>query len=982
MADMGELMSLLGTQGVIDCMKCESVDECRRKLSSNDSNFSILHMNIRSLQKNFDEFLVFMESLKPCEIQCIVLTETWCVANVDSYKIEGYKAHYNQASFNKCDGTILYIKDNCIFEVSNVKFREVTAVSCRIKLGHINCHVTGLYRPPSTNENMFIEDLEQYIQDSYTCDFNILVGDINININDPNNLAGLTYLNTLSQYNYLPCINAPTRVTDQSESCIDHIFIKMRNHIYNPDTDKIKALVCNTAVTDHYTTMLNLTFENHLIDKIEKSTIKTKINYTKLNNYLAHEKWEELQMKRGVQCSTNIFIDRLTHYLELSSESFTVKNKFKKIKPWITTGLITSIKYRDKLKNKWLRNKYNTDIETAYKNYRNQLTRLLRLTKNDYYRNKISNCSNFKEKWEVINEITGNKKVKTKIGKIKTIEGILVDDEISMANNFNDFFVGVGRNLSLNYIPEKETKLTQFHKSFFLEPTDKTEIFHIINSLKNNCAPGTDNISATVLKKVHHYVIDPIVTIINSIFQTGDIPQQFKDSIVVPVFKGGSSLELTNYRPICIVNSLAKIFEKTLKVRLIKFLETNNLLFKNQYGFREKLSTENALQQLTSDVVGSFEKNEKVIGIFLDLKKAFDTVSHSRLILKLEAMGIRGLTLKLFKNYLKDRQQVVKIGDTYSNCRVIETGVPQGTVLGPVLFLIYINDILVRHSLSHNIVAFADDALITYKGETWEGVYAEATRGINILRGELCKNLLSLNIQKTKYITFAPTVAGLPLGSNHIKIHDTGEKIDRVTHINYLGIIVDAHLKWNYHAEYLNGRIRRILPSLFIMRHILSLQNLFLIYRSFVESLLRYGIACWGAAYDTTLKHLQVTQNFIIKTLLKKNNLYSTELLYNEHTNVFNIKGLYILIALQYTYLNESKYNHVDHHYSTRPKVSKHLVCTRASKNVTQRYIEYYGPRLYNHLPINLRNIRPYVKFKKKLKPYIINNFTALRNVA
>lgn len=301
--------------------------------------------------------------------------------------------------------------------------------------------------------------------------------------------------------------------------------------------------------------------------------------------------------------------------------------------------------------------------------------------------------------------------------------------------------------------------------------TDVIEINKIVTSLKNTSSSGWDGITSIFLKKCLSVLVEPIMFICNTCLSTGVFPKVLKDSIVLPIFKTGEREKVTNYRPISLLPTLSKILEKVLNNRLVNFLEKHNLLSGNQFGFRSKRSTFDAIESLVTEITNNIDKQFKCVGVFLDLAKAFDTVSIPLLLCKLESIGIRGTPLELFRDYLSDRTQSVKIGDTLSSKQSLDFGVPQGSVLGPTLFLVYINSLCDSLIPNAKIITFADDTAIIFKGKTWNEVRESAENGMRIVIDWLNNNLLTLNLDKTKYIPFSIYKNSQPKSNFSIKAH-------------------------------------------------------------------------------------------------------------------------------------------------------------------------------------------------------------------
>lgn len=982
MANIHEVMSELDDYNNITTNICYDTLKLQTDLSQQQVSFNILHMNIRSIRKNFDEFIVYLDSIKQCNINLIVLTETWITNNINSYTIQGYDLYYNEAKFNQNDGVVVYVKNNFPYEVKNIFFTEVGIINIKIKVANTILNVINIYRAPSTEEYLFITELENLIKANCKNEVNIIIGDINFDLLDINKQYTLNYINTLQKYGYISYINQITR--PDSGTCLDHIFIQNKSNNVTANQLNFQPHILPTSITDHHILFLNINFENSIHkEKSEQQKTYKKINIKKLCNYLETETWEGVinNNNLNVQIMTNNFMSILNKHIENCTTSLKINNNMKKLKPWITLGLITSIKHRDNLKKIYLKTKTEKDLQ-EFKFYRNYLNKLLKETKNNYYKNQIENAgNNYKKIWKTLNSVANIKNnSENNISLIIADDNEKITDKKQQAEVFNNYFIDIGKKLAANinkpnnYIPK--VKLNR--NSFYLHPVTESEIKYKINNLKNSSSCGKDGISVQIIKSVQIFIIKPLTYIINRIFDTCIIPTQFKESLVMPIFKQGDKQRTENYRPISLINNLAKIFEKCIKSRLSEFLEKGNLLSDNQYGFRQGRNTEQAIQKLTLNVIKNFNDNKKSIAIFLDLQKAFDTVSHLKLIEKLENIGIRGQQLNLFKNYLTNRQQSVKIDGEVSSAKIIETGVPQGTVLGPILFLIYLNEMFYLND-DYEIISFADDTVLLCSGDNWEKAYEEADKIITSIKQWLDENLLSLNLKKTKYITFAPSRADLPTNAKAITITNCTEKITKVDNIKYLGVIVDQHMNWQEHVNCLNQRIRKTIHKFFVLRNILSIKNLMIVYTCLIESILRYGITSWGFLYKSALQPLQISQNFILKTIFRKDITYPTSQLYKQY-NVLDIRGLCLLNAIIYIKKLDDK-EYIFHNHSTRGKLAKKLVLPKMNKTVCQRCILYLGYKIYNVVPENLKAIKTINKFKKEIKIYILMNINKLKDL-
>lgn len=302
-------------------------------------------------------------------------------------------------------------------------------------------------------------------------------------------------------------------------------------------------------------------------------------DYDKVFQLLSFENWDNVYNYSNSNTCINNFVNTLKKHIN-SASSHSSKNFKRKIKPWITNGIIQSIKTRDRMKKQILNNNNNMQLRDEYKTYRNRLTRIIKITKNNYYTDQLNSCNgNIKQTWKIIRDATNTEKNNcTSNINILDDHGNVITCNKQKANEFNTFFCNIGKEIT-NSIPvpidlhNVEPVTPPPLNSLFLRPVNENDVIGFINSLKNDCATGMDQIPAKLIKHCHTLLTKPLVHIINIIFTTGCVPDHFKVSIVTPIFKNGSRTEKTNYRPISVINNLAKIFEKALKNRLGEFLE-------------------------------------------------------------------------------------------------------------------------------------------------------------------------------------------------------------------------------------------------------------------------------------------------------------------------------------------------------------------------------------------------------------------------
>ena len=290
-------------------------------------------------------------------------------------------------------------------------------------------------------------------------------------------------------------------------------------------------------------------------------------------------------------------------------------------------------------------------------------------------------------------------------------------------------------------------------------------------------------------------------------FQSGIIPDELKIALVTPIFKANEKNKFNNYRAIAVLSCFSKLLEKLMNKRLINFIEKNKILSKHQYGFRQNRSTEFAIIELLDKITRAIDKGEYTIGIFLDLCKAFDTINQRILIKKLEYYGIRGISQQWFQDYLTNRKQIVKYNQVRSKELTITSGVPQGSILGPLLFLLYINDI--QHcSKIVSFILFADDTTISHSNKCLKTLNEIMQVEINKVAEWLDINKLSINTSKTKFILFR---SYNKKQNFDITVEMNKEKLKQVKNTTFLGIVIDECLIWNEHVDLIGKKLLNLL---------------------------------------------------------------------------------------------------------------------------------------------------------------------------
>ena len=584
---------------------------------------------------------------------------------------------------------------------------------------------------------------------------------------------------------------------------------------------------------------------------------------------------------------------------------------------------------------------------------------------------------------------------KTVITKNININGHLVSDSKEINLAFNSYFIEIGTKLSQelpNFNDKPTTYLNNLNSSplnsIMLQPTDASEIIDIVKKLKNKSSAGFDNINPKILKTSIYSIVNPIVNIMNSSISTGIVPDSLKLAKVIPIHKKGEKNCLNNYRPISILPTFSKILEKIIHKRLYKFLTNHNIITQSQYGFRPKLSTEHAVLDLQNSIINNLDKNNTSIAVFLDLSKAFDTINHTILLNKLKYYGIRGLALKWFESYLSNRKQYTSTTPGNDSTTLnIKTGVPQGSILGPLLFIIYINDFQSSIKAS-KIIHYADDTSILFNFEhntSIKNIESSLSKNIKHIHTWLSINKLSLNLAKTKCVLFSKK-GNRPLSDTpNIEINNI--KIEFTSNFCFLGITFNQHLEWKPHIELLCNKIAKTIYSMKQIKNIVNKGTLRVIYNALVLPHISYCISAWFPLAQINLKRLNTLQKQALRTIHNAKYLAHTEQLFRQ-SNILKIEDLFKLSCLSFfdKHLKQNLPQTIDvlltprheiHSHNTRQHTSVFL--NPIQSNLSKQGINYKIWKISELYNKSFHQIKA-LNFNKLAKKIIVNSYSKVCN--
>ena len=881
------------------------LDEFNKAKFNSSKSLSILHYNIHSINKHIDQFRTLIKLLHSdnFEFDIIAISESKInnkSAPPSDIKISNYHEPVSTPSEANKGGVLLYVNKNINFiprpDLNIYSPKLLESAFIEIKNDNRSNTIVGvIYRHPSMDADDFNTLYLNPLMTKLNRENNkkiCIAGDFNINLlNMSSHASSSEFFDILTSNHFLPSISLPTKLNTVNDTLIDNIY----TNIFNPDI--ISGNITFNVGDGHLPSFVIIPNpnQNHLPKKHNFFKYSTKI----FNN--------SDQSSKDVLASTthdlgNIDWDHILHNGLDANQSFDVfQNKINPIiekimplrkmsnvehkrryKPWVTYAIRKSMRRRDRLLRKYIKAKNparKAPLHTEYKSLRNSIIQLTKQSKLNFYNDYFtSNNGNLRKVWQGIKDIINVKNQSFNVPtSIIDDEGNIVTEPSDISNVFCKQFSTVADKILrerkyegdgdyYKYLPPPNpSSLASF------DPIQVEEVKNIINKFNTRKGTGPASIPSIFLAYFSNELASPLSKIANISFSTGTHPDKLKVAQVIPIFKKGCKLTPSNYRPISLLSNINKILEKLVFSRVLSFLDSEKIIYKHQYGFRPKHSTNHALINITETIRDALDRGKLACGVFVDFQKAFDTVNHSILINKLDNCGIRGDINKWFTSYLSQRKQYVSISGFKSRLELVNHGVPQGSVLGPLLFLLYINDL---HNSIQNAITFhfADDtnllSIVDKHPQNKSPVHtlqSRLNRDLKSLCNWLLANKISLNATKTELIIFRKPLQNIPTP----KIVISGIRLAPVSKIKYLGIYLDEYLNGSDHCKTLHSKLQRANGMLAKIRHYFDHDSneLKSIYHSIFSSHMIYGCQTWGLTDNKYINKIQTLQNTALRLI-------------------------------------------------------------------------------------------------------------------
>lgn len=932
------------------------------KFSSHET-FKILYLNARSIKNKSEEIPLIYNTLKT-DIHVIAITETF-VRNGEEqfFEFDGYTAHYSSRPNRGGGGVAVLVKNNIKHEMKDKwSDNENSIINVQIQLNNKQYNILNVYRPPNTNAikiSDFLTTLHHHVNKLKNSN-TIITGDFNFNTLNEEDQQVQAYLNVMHSNGMYIC-NKSIITRDLTKTALDHIYTNdfgtQSNLHYAP-----------YAILDHQIILIE-TVNTKVPIKTYQGNNYTSINYEQLKNQITSSPPIVTQHQDNTNDIYNNFITYLKTKISLCSTVKRTKIKTN-FKPWHDTQTTNLIKVRNYWFKKKNKDPANNHFNQEFKIARNLVTKHIRQNKKTYYKNQFTDAdSDNKKTWSCIKKALHNGTAPSKVDSIATLR-----HPEKFVNQLNEYIAKAGTKLA-----EAHNPLTvfvgnrqQLQTRFQFENYTETQIKKVIQNLKNTAACGHDDIPTKVIKENVDSLTKCLQTIVNSSTKNGIFPSQLKTVKVVPVLKSGNYEEFSNYRPICITPVTGKIIEKIVNDQLLNYLESNGIIIKRQYGFRLRSNTDTAIFDYISFIQGKLDDKHIVGCIFLDMKKAFETVDRKILLRKLSMYGVRGTAYKWFESYLSNREQFVWHNGYNSPTQSTNTGVPQGTNLSTTLFLIYINDIT-EAGLKGHLYLYADDIAIVYAEENKSKVQNKMNDDCNSIKQWMEVNKLTLNVQKTKCMIFNGEL------ETPTSIQYDGTTIEEVSCFKYLGINIDNKLNWKQHICTIKSRSASMAGIFRRIAHIIPENIKRQLFYAIFHSRISYGMLIWSTSHENITNELQILQNRAIRNLFKHEYRERIQYMHTEHdiltlkqhsrylmaTHIYNIKNNLLMSNTKLT-LNNEIHNHNTRN-ANQLSLPKATTTKYGSNQILRKSLKFY-----NEIPTHIRELKKSIDFKKNLKNFVL----------
>lgn len=943
-------------------------------------NNEIIYFNCQGYINNRDQIKLLVQKSGPL---FVCLTETHITDNIldCEFQLDGYRTEQCTTENSRTGGVILYISNRVKYE--NVKrlkqdnFLWLISIKFKLRNHATNYMLSVIYHPPKKEDSKFIKIFEDYLQELSEINGNqIILGDFNYDL-----LKDTYYANRIKDIiyktGYKQMVTDPTRITSESATLIDYVITNIKQL-------QLKVNL-SPKISDHLIISVYIEAESLINESVvlQNKRCFKHFNEIEFQKQLIDTNWNNSIVSAN-QLADKLILDINTLFNKMCPIQKVVVPKKHINNKWMTEEILHTMKLRDDRYKIATITRRDEDWN-QYKSLRNLVVRKMNLAKNKFYLNVIdNNKQNSREMWKHLKTLLpGNKEI---VERGIKFNDTVISDEKLIAVNFNKFFIDSINNIVksihpfndheyiLNKIKSADDPLSAF-KSVNLR-----DVKMIVKNLKNT-GGCDDGLSTKIIKCAFDAIGNRFVDVINCSLYSGVFPENWKTSVIVPVPKIQKTILCDEFRPINIVPVYEKILEIIVKEQLVNYCDRNSILVHNQSGFRAGHSCESVIMKICDIWFKSIDNNQIILAVFLDFKRAFETINRELLIKKLEKIGVRGTALDWFRSYLLNRYQKVKFNNNTSAKIESVHGVPQGTVLGPILFTIFINDIVSCMKYSE-ISLFADDSMIYIIGNNIQDMLVKINYDINELFEWLCDNSLSINVNKSKAIVFGSRSKVADINTNRLDIKIDNRRLDFVSEVKYLGIKLDQSLSFHNHALYIMNKMSK---KTFFLRRIsknLSIPTRLLLYKSIILPHVEFCSTVLFNLPSFRIQEIQCIQNRCMRAILACNKYTPIKTMLNV-LSLMSIKEKILFNTLLFIYKVKNKmlpsylYENLEfvsdiHNYNTRNKDNFNVKICRTA--LMRRSVFSNGLVQFNMLPSEIKKCKSVKTFKYLLNQHIRKN--------
>lgn len=927
----------------------------------NKSNLSFLHFNARSAARKGDLISCFLSEFS-FKFSFIFVSETWYHEDCTSVDIDGYSLFVMNRINKRGGGVAIYTNNDnkceriCDYSVTTDDYEILT-----LRTG--NQILSVLYRPPDGSIEKFLDCLEDLFDYANINNLQLACGgDFNMNVLENDMAHKLNIRLQSSGFNNL--ITTPTRVTVTTSSALDLLITAIETPVYSAGTIAYDIsdhcpvfMICESKVNRINVQCKPFTFQ-YISDKALETFKEDVRTYD----------WSEVLASSNVDTAYCKFMEVFTR---IYSSYFPMKTscRSKKIrKPWVTPEHLKLIRNKNRSYFSFLKTRLEQKLK-EFKTLRNKVNAVLRQAKNLYYQRLFSDiCKKRPDAiWKTINNVLGRNK-NSMCPDVINVNNTKLSGR-ALADYFNNFFVNVA--IPHNVVsPTSSVFNYGIMDSIFLHPTDEAEVQTTITSLSNSKSLDADNLQVKPIKYVIEYIAPLLTHIYNLALESGIFPSTMKRAKVSVFYKGGDKNLATNYRPISILPVFSKGLEKIIFTRISNFLEKHNALTDAQFGFRKARSTETALLAMKETIVHNIENGDFTLGLFVDFSKAFDSLNHQILHKKLSSFGIRGTSLCLINSYLSNRSQFVCLNNTESCPLPIPRGVPQGSVLGPLLFNLYINDIVFIDE-GVKFFIYADDSTVLVSGKDVNNLIVRCNSLLDRLAMWSEANCLRINVNKTKAVLFRARNKAFNQRNSLILNNNI---IEVVNEHKLLGVWFSCHLSWDSHVRYVAHKLSSIAGAVSRCRMVMPVNVKLQIYYALFASQINYCSLVWGTTTKGNINKILLLQKRILRHIANVDRIFPTRNLFLQY-NIIRFEHNYEFRILQSMYFCGSERQTFLHTLASLTPCSTSVM----TRNSELWFIPYFRTQyklqsLKHNLPVTLNKFKDTAfTSQKKLREYFIN---------